>query len=345
MTTISFAGHTIGDGRPCFVVAEAGVNHNGDLALAHRLIDIAADARADAVKFQTFKAARLASAHAEKADYQRRGTSEGSQLEMLQALELSESAHRELKAHAEERGILFLSTPFDEEAADFLEGLGVALFKIPSGELTNLSFLAHVAKKGRPMLVSTGMATMREVAEAVDVIAPVPSVLLHCVSRYPAPSEDVNLRAMHTMATAFGLPVGYSDHTLGIEVAIAAVARGAVVIEKHFTSDRALAGPDHAASLEPHELSELIRSIRSVEQALGDGRKRPTAGEAAIARVARKSLVYARALSKGHRLMPGDVVLRRPGTGLPPGAKESVVGRMLARDVDEGDLVALEGLA
>lgn len=349
VTSLSVAGRRVGAGQPCFVIAEAGVNHNGSLDLARRLVDVAAQSGADAIKFQTFRAERLVSPAAPKADYQLQTTdAEESQFAMLHRLELSAEAHHELMAYARAQNILFISTPFDEESADLLEDLGVGAFKIPSGEITNLPFLEHVARKGRPMIVSTGMATLGEVETAVDAIERAGNdaiVLLHCVSNYPAAPEDVNLRAMHTMQVAFGLPVGYSDHTTGAEVALAAVALGACALEKHFTLDRSLPGPDHRASLEPDELRALLHGVRRVEAALGSGRKQPAASEQNTAAVARKSLVAARALSAGERLGAADIAIRRPGSGLPPAMLPYITGRTLRVALAAGELISLEALA
>jgi N-acetylneuraminate synthase len=343
MPSFSINGRLVGDGAPCYIIAEAGVNHNGDLGLARRLIDAAHGAGADAVKFQTFKAERLVTASAPKAEYQREHTArDESQLDMLRKLELSEPAHRELLAYSSARGIQFLSTPFEETSADFLQALGVPAFKLPSGELTNLPLLGHVARMGRPMLVSTGMADLHEVEAAVACIRQhgnPPLILLHCVSNYPASASDANLRAMATMAAACGVPVGYSDHTEGNEVALAAVALGACVIEKHLTLDRTLPGPDHQASLEPAEFAAAVRAIRRVEGALGHGRKEPAPSEAGIAAVARKSIVTTRALPAGTRLTAADVALRRPGTGLPPAALPDIVGRVVRVPLAAGAVV------
>jgi N-acetylneuraminate synthase len=266
MQNIQVGNKLIGPGQPVFVIAEAGVNHNGDLKLARALIDVAVEAGADAVKFQTFRAERLATPDAPKAEYQVQTTGNAeSQFEMLRRLELSADAHRELQAYCHERGIIFLSTPFDEEAVDLLDESGVAAFKISSGDLTNSPLLEHVASKGKPVILSTGMSELSELIEAVSVLNTAGCenpVLLHCVSNYPADPAEVNLRAMQTMRSAFDVPVGFSDHTQGIDVALAAVALGACVIEKHFTLDRTMPGPDHRASLEPTELRELVRSIR-----------------------------------------------------------------------------------
>ena len=281
------------------IIAEAGVNHNGDLALARQLIDVAAEAGADLVKFQTFSADRLVTAHAKKADYQTQTTDAGeSQHAMIRRLELTRDMHEALIAHCKSRGIQFFSTGFDPESIDLLAELGLDRFKIPSGEITNLPYLRHVGRYGKPVILSTGMATLGEIEAALEVLeqAGTPRdriTVLHCNTEYPTPMADVNLRAMLTIRDAFGVAVGYSDHTSGIEVAIAAVALGATVIEKHFTLDRNLPGPDHKASLEPDELKAMVAAIRNIEQALGDGIKRPSASEAKNKPIARKSLVAA----------------------------------------------------
>lgn len=344
--SFEIAGRRIGAGAPCYVIAEAGVNHNGSLELACDLIKTAARAGADAVKFQTFRASKLVTSDAPKADYQAyHDTVHESQLAMLQRLELSDEAHYELWASCCEQRIQFLSTPFEGDSADFLERLGVPAFKIPSGELTNLPFLQLLAQKGRPLVLSTGMATLAEVAEAVNTIRAAgnpPLAILHCVSQYPADPAHANLRAMSTLLDEFDVPVGYSDHSLENEIAFAAVALGACIIEKHFTLDRALPGPDHGMSLEPNELSALIRGIRNVESAMGDGRKVPTASEARIAAVARKSLVTARPIRSGEEIVNDMLVVRRPGTGLPPSALESLLGRRARRDIPAATLVSPE---
>jgi N-acetylneuraminate synthase len=346
---IRVAGRAIGGGSPCFVIAEAGVNHNGDVEIAERLVAVAAAAGADAVKFQTFAAERLATTQAPKAEYQREAGDAGeSQYEMLRRLELSPDAHRRLMERCRQQGVLFLSTPFDEQCADLLEELGVAAFKLPSGEVTNLPFLSHVAQKGRPLIISTGMSSLADVERAVQCVEESGNpdfVLLHCVSSYPAAAVDANLRAMRTLAEAFGKPVGFSDHTEGLEVALAAVALGACVIEKHLTLDRTLAGPDHRASAEPTEFAALVQGIRRVEQALGDGRKRPRPSEAAVAVAARRSLVAARDLSAGTLLTEDLILSLRPGTGLPPSRRPELVGRRLRVAVAAGTLLTLEMLA
>jgi len=349
VAAIDIAGRKVGPDQPCFIVAEAGVNHNGRLEMARQLVDVAAQAGADAVKFQTFKAEKVISPQAPKAAYQLQTTDTSeSQLDMVKRLELSFDAFRELYAYCQDKDILFMSTPFDEESADFLADLGVAVFKIPSGEITNLPFLAHVARKGRPMIVSTGMSYLGEVEAAVRIIEEAGNhdfVLLHCVSNYPADPADVNLRAMHTLAMAFGVPIGYSDHTPGVEVALAAVALGACVIEKHFTLDRSLPGPDHQASLEPAELTALVRGIRTVAAALGHRRKEPAASEANTAAVARRSLVAARGIPVGTKLTEKLIAIKRPGTGLPPALRPYLVGRTVRVTVPAGTLLTLEMLA
>lgn len=346
MKPIEIGTTIIGAGFPCFIIAEAGANHDGDLGKALRLVDAAADARVDAVKFQTFKGHKLASTAAPKADYQRATPSDQeSQVEMLRRLELSAQDHRELAAHCHERGLRFASTPFDEESADLLSELNVPFFKISSGDITNLPLISHVASKHKPIILSTGMASLGEVEAAVREVELTGNhslVLLHCVSSYPADPADCNLRAMHTMEVAFGFPVGFSDHTLGSDVGVAAVAMGACVIEKHFTLDRCAPGPDHAASLEPNELSSFVQSIRRVEGALGNGRKEAAPAEADTAAVARKSLIAAVNVPAGTELTAPMIAIKRPGTGLPPAFRPFLMGRRALRDIPEGTLLSLE---
>lgn len=330
---VAIAGRPVGPDAPCLVIAEAGVNHDGDMDRAEALVDAAADAGADAVKFQTFRAEALATVDAPKAAYQRRGDDgDESQYAMLRRLELDERDHRRLAARAADRGLIFLSSPFDRASADLLERLDVAAFKVPSGELTNLRLLAYIAAKGRPMIISTGMATMGEVADAMKSIGGAdgpPVVLLHCVSAYPAKPADCNLSTMASLAQRFDVPIGWSDHTLGAEVCLAAVALGAVVVEKHLTLDRKAPGPDHAASMEPDDFAALVRGIRAVESATGDGVKKPAAAEREIAGVARRSLVTVRAIAGGEALASDAVVARRPGTGIPPAQLDRYLGRRL----------------
>ena len=340
---------SFGAGGRIFIVAEAGVNHNGDPTLARRLVDAAAESGADAVKFQTFRVDALLTRGAPKAGYQVETTGAGeSQREMLARLELATAVLAELKDRAATRGLTFFSAPFDEESADVLDRLGVALFKVPSGEITNLPLLRHLASKGRPIILSTGMSSLDEVEQAVAAIRAAgnpPLAVLHCLSAYPAPAAEVNLRAMDALAARCGCPVGFSDHTLGIEIAVAAAARGAAIIEKHLTLDKTLPGPDHRASLDPVEFAAMVRAIRAVESALGDGTKRPMPSELDTRRVARKSLVAARALRAGARLGVGDVLIKRPGTGISPADLDKAIGRPLARDIAADEVIGWEALA
>jgi len=329
------------------IIAEAGVNHNGNLDMARRLIDAAADAGADLVKFQTFNADRLVTAQAAKADYQKSATTAGeSQHAMLRKLELTRDMHEALIAHCQSRGIGFFSTGFDEESVELLVELGLDRFKIPSGEITNLPYLRHVGRYGKPVILSTGMATIDEIKSALAVLeqAGTPReriTILHCNTEYPTPMSDVNLRAMLTIRDSFGVAVGYSDHTAGIEVAIAAAAMGATVIEKHFTLDRTLPGPDHKASLEPGELKAMIAAIRNIEQALGDGIKRPSTSERKNINIARKSLVAACPIRAGERFSETNLTAKRPGTGLSPMRWDDVVGRIAPRDFAADELIDL----
>lgn len=329
------------------IIAEAGVNHNGDLALAERLVDVASSAGADFVKFQTFSADRLVTRAALKAVYQQETTgSAESQYEMLRRLELGLQAHYHLANYCTSKDIGFLSTAFDEDNLDFLVSLGIPLIKVPSGELTNLSYLRHVARLQKPVVLSTGMATLAEVGDALAALedaglARSQVTVLHCTTEYPAAMEDVNLRAMQTIRDAFGVKIGYSDHTLGVEVAIAAVAMGATVIEKHFTLDKTMSGPDHRASLEPDELARMVCSIRNVELAMGDGVKRPSASEQANKAVVRKSLVAARPITKGEVFTSENLVVKRPGIGLSPMRIDEVLGRAAPRDFDSDEMVEL----
>jgi len=333
----------VGPNKPVFIIAEAGVNHNGDVELAKRLVDVAAEAGADAVKFQTFKADQVVSASAPKAEYQLQTTqATESQLDMLRRLELSREAHRELQACCQKRGVLFMSTPFDEESADLLDELGATVFKISSGEITNWLLVEYIARKGKPVILSTGMSYFSEVDEAVRVVRNAGCdklILLHCVSNYPADPADANLRAMQTMATVFQVPVGYSDHTPGIEVALAAVALGACVIEKHFTLDKDLPGPDHRASLEPHELQAMVAGIRTVESALGDGVKQPALSEADNRSIVRRSLAAAADIPKGAIIESDMLQALRPASGISPALIEHVAGRRVRRSLASGQLI------
>lgn len=348
VNAFSINGRAVGPGSPCYIIAEAGVNHNGDFQIAKRLVEIAATAGADAVKFQTFSADRLATRAAPKAEYQKSsGAVNESQYEMLKRLELSDAAHRELRALCDQHGIAFMSSPFDEESATFLQSLNVGALKIPSGELTNLPYLRHCANLGVPVVVSTGMANLLEVAEAVEALratSAVPLALLHCVSNYPAPPESSNLRAMDTLRSAFQVPTGFSDHTEGKDVALAAIALGANIIEKHFTLDRSLPGPDHSASLAPAELRDYIASIRRIELALGDGRKLPALSEDSTAKVARKSIVAKTSLPAQTKLSAEMLTMRRPGHGLPSKYLPVVLGRTLRVPVSEGTVLSWDDL-
>lgn len=329
------------------IIAEAGVNHNGDLKLAHQLIDVAAKAGADMVKFQTFKAEDLVTTTASKADYQKKMTdAEESQYEMLRRLELTPEMHEELIDHCDSIGIQFFSTAFDLESIGFLVEIGLDQFKIPSGEITNLPYLRRVGSYGKPVIVSTGMACLSEIEAAIEVLeqAGTPReriTVLHCTTEYPTPMEDVNLRAMATIRDAFGVTVGYSDHTSGIEVAIAAVALGATVIEKHFTLSRDLPGPDHKASLEPDELTAMVSAIRNIERALGVARKRASSSEAKNKLMARKSLVAACAIQKGEVFSESNLTVKRPGTGISPMRWDEVLGRKAPRNFLPDDLIEL----
>lgn len=344
MVTISIGNRKIGEGQPCFIIAEAGVNHNGDLDRAKKMIDAAAWAKVDAVKFQAFTAEGLVTRTAPKAKYQadNTGNATESQFEMLKRLELTAGQHGLLKRYCEEKGLLYLASPFDEASSDLLEELEVALYKIPSGEITHPAFLQHVARKKKPMIVSTGMSTLEEVHQAVRDITETGNrnlILLHCVSSYPADPKEVNLRAMQTMQKSFDFPVGFSDHTLGWEIPLAAVALGACLIEKHFTLDRGLPGPDHAASIEPKELREMVDAIRKVEAAFGSPEKRPADCEANTAEVARKSLVAARNIGCGSVMESAWIAVKRPGTGLAPKFLSEIVGLKTKRDIPEGTVL------
>lgn len=355
--------------RPTYIIAEAGVNHNGSLKMARQLIDVAVDAGADAVKFQTFKAQNLVSKSAPKAEYQVSTTGkEESQFNMLHKLELDEAAHRHLITHCQGRGIQFLSTPFDFESVDLLsETFGLPCLKIPSGEITNGPLLLHVAQTHKQVILSTGMSTLDEVEQALSILAygfvgdgEKPSMatfqkaflssegqaalrakvrLLHCTTEYPAPIENVNLLAMDTLAKTFELPVGFSDHTTGIAIALAAVARGAVIIEKHFTLDRNLHGPDHQASLEPNELKTMVRSIREVEAALGNGLKQPATCELKNLSVARQSLVAKKEIKAGEVFTSDNLGTKRPGDGVPPIEYWAFLGRKAKCDYHQDEKV------
>ena len=327
-----------------YIIAEAGVNHNGSLAVAKELAEAAKEAGADCVKFQTFKAEKLVSRSARKAAYQEGTTGEGTQADMLKQLELSYDAFRELKAHCDQIGIQFLSTPFDPDSIAFLDTMDMPFWKVPSGEVTNAPYLAAIGKTGKPVVLSTGMCTLEEVGAAIRVLRENGSGeirLLQCNTEYPTPFEDVNLRAMATMREAFGLETGYSDHTRGIEAPIAAAALGAGIIEKHFTLDRNMEGPDHKASLEPGELAAMVQAIRHIELALGTGVKTPSPSERKNIAAARKSLVAARAIRQGETLTAENLAVKRPGTGVSPMRWDEVIGTKAVRDFEEDELIEL----
>lgn len=323
-----------------YIIAEAGVNHNGSTDLALRLVDAAADAGADAVKFQTFTADALVLKSAQKAEYQKASSGgDETQYEMLKRLELSDAAHRAIMDRCAERGIQFLSTAFDPDGVRYLDSLGVPLVKVPSGEITDLPYLRAVSACRKPVILSTGMSTVDEIAGAVAVLNGLPVTLLHCTTEYPCPFDSVNLRAMLSIRERFGLPVGYSDHTHGIEVAVAAVAMGASVVEKHFTLDRLMSGPDHKASIEPAELARMVTAIRNVEKSLGDGVKRPADVELKNAAVARKSIVARCPIRKGELFSEENLAAMRPGTGISPMRWDEFVGKAAEIDYQTGDLI------
>ena len=330
------------------IIAEAGVNHNGSIEIAKKLVDAAVEAGVDIIKFQTFKTEKLVSKTAKQAEYQKKNIGNGndSQYEMLKKLELSEKNHEELIAYCKEKGIRFWSTAFDFESMDYLHSLGLGLWKIPSGEITNYPFIRKIASYGEDVIMSTGMCEINDIQNAMDVllrygVRKEQITLLHCNTQYPTPYQDVNLKAMASIMHEFDIQVGYSDHTQGIEVPIAAVALGATVIEKHFTIDRNLPGPDHKASLEPHELKAMVSGIRHIEQALGDGIKRISDSEKANISVARKSIVAACPIHKGEELTEENLTVKRPGTGLSPMLWEEVVGTIAIKDYEEEDIIQI----
>lgn len=340
MRTVELSGRAIGEGHPCFIIAEAGVNHNGNPQMARRLIDAAADAGADAVKFQLYDAREQVSSAATTAGYQQERTGAADQLTMAASYELPWDAHRELVEHARAAGIRYMSSVFDRRAADFLRTIGGDCFKVGSGELTNYPLLRHLAGAGLPVILSTGMSTLADVAGAVDEVrahGDPPLVLLQCISAYPTPPEAANLRVMQTFRAAFAVPVGFSDHTPGTHAAVAAVALGASVLEKHFTLDRGLPGPDHAMSLEPGELREYVRAIRATEAALGNGVKQPHPLELDVRRAARRGLVSTRALAAGQALTGENTAFKRPAVGIDPRQWQVVRGRTLREPVG-GDM-------
>jgi N,N'-diacetyllegionaminate synthase len=334
-------------GDKTFIIAEAGVNHNGSVEIAKRMIEVAKECGADAIKFQTFKAEEVVSKYAPKAEYQKQTTGEiESHLQMLKKLELSFDDFIVLKEYCDKLGIMFLSTPFDFESIDFLNSLGVEIFKIPSGEITNLPYLEKIGKLRKKVILSTGMADLGEIEDALDILTSCGTkkediTILHCNTEYPTPYEDVNLLAMLTIKEAFKVKVGYSDHTLGIEVPIAAVALGASVIEKHFTLDRNMQGPDHKSSLEPNELKAMVKAIRNVEKALGDGIKKPSPSEIKNKIIVRRSIVAKRNIKRGEIFNEENITVKRPATGISPMRWYEILGKTATRDYKEDEIIEI----
>ncbi len=332
--------------KKVFIIAEAGVNHNGSVKLAKKLIDVASEANVNAVKFQTFKAERLVSKNAQKARYQKENMqdSDDSQFNMLKKLELDADTHHELIAYCKTKNIMFLSTPFDHDSINMLNELGLEIFKIPSGEITNLPYLRHIGSLNKEVILSTGMADIGEIEDALDILIEAGTkkeniTILHANTMYPTPMEDVNLKAMVTIGNTFDIAYGYSDHTLGIEVDIAAVAIGAVCIEKHFTLDKTMDGPDHKASLEPDELTVMVKAIRNIELALGSSIKKPSPSEKPNMAIARKSIVAKRAIKKGELFTEDNLAIKRPGNGISPMRWDEVVGIISTKDYEEDELI------
>ncbi|MGM9967100.1 MAG: N-acetylneuraminate synthase [Rummeliibacillus sp.] len=328
-----------------FIIAEAGVNHNGDLEIAKRLIDVAVSAGVDAVKFQTFKAEKLVSKEAEKAEYQIAVTGNTeTQYQMLKKLELSNSMHKDLITYCKEKDILFLSTPFDLESIDYLVNIGIPIMKIPSGEITNYPYLKRIGQTGKPVILSTGMSTLEEVKKAIKVLEEYGSddiTVLHCNTEYPTPLKDVNLKAIDTLRKELNVKTGYSDHTLGIEIPIAAVAMGAIVIEKHFTLDRTMQGPDHKASLEPAELKAMVQAIRNIEMAFGTGIKEPSESEIKNITIVRKSIVACKTIVKNELFTEKNLITKRPGNGISPMMWNAVIGKRAKRDFKVNEQIEL----
>ena len=328
-----------------FVIAEAGVNHNGSIKLAKELITAAAESGADAVKFQTFKTENLVSKTAQKAEYQKKTTDAlESQFDMIKKLELNMETHKELIDYCQEKDIMFLSTPFDHGSIDMLNNLELQIFKIPSGEITNLPYLRHIGSLARKVILSTGMSTLQEVDDALTILTGVGMkseniTVLHANTMYPTPFEDVNLKAMMTIQQECGIAVGYSDHTLGIEVDIAAVAMGASIIEKHFTLDKNMDGPDHKSSLEPEELKAMVSAIRNIEKAMGDSEKKPSPSESVNINIARKSIVASQNIEKGETLTEENITTKRPGSGISPIKWDSVIGSTATKSYNRDDLI------
>ena len=326
-----------------FIIAEAGVNHNGSVDVAKKLIDVAADSGANAVKFQTFKAENLVTKNAQKADYQKQATDE-SQFDMIKKLELDVETHKELITYCQEKDIMFLSTPFDHESIDLLSDLGLQIFKIPSGEITNLPYLRHIGSLDKQVILSTGMSNLEEVGGALNILINAGTAkdnitVLHANTMYPTPMEDVNLNAMLTIQKEFGVDIGYSDHTLGIEIDIAAVAMGASCIEKHFTLDKTMEGPDHNASLEPDELKAMVGAIRNIQKALGSSEKKPSPSETVNIDVARKSIVASQSIKKGDKLSSKNITTKRPGTGTSPMKWDEIIATCAKKDYRMDDVI------
>lgn len=330
-----------------YIIAEACSNHNGDLEIAKKMVDVAVGAKADAIKFQAFKSEQLVSRYAPKAEYQKKNTgTKDSQFKMLKDLELSEDAHIELIKYCKKKKITYLCTPFDIDSVSFLSTLGLKVFKIPSGEITNLPYLRKIGSLGKKIIMSTGMATLREIGVALNILiksgTPKKNItVLHCNTEYPSPFEDVNLLAMLTIKNAFKLEVGYSDHTLGIEIPIAAASLGAKIIEKHFTMDRNMVGPDHRASLEPDELKEMVRCIRNIEKGLGNGIKRPSPSEFKNTPIARKSIIASADIKKGERFSRKNITTKRPGSGISPMNWDKVIANKAKRDFKKDELIKI----
>ena len=328
-----------------FIIAEAGVNHNGSIDIAKKLIDVAVSAGADAVKFQTFKTESVVSRTAPKAQYQKEvAMTDESQFEMLKKLELDINSHKSLLKYSHKKGIIFLSTPFDHESIDLLESLGLDIYKIPSGEITNLTYLRHIGSLSKKVILSTGMSSINEIEDALKILITAGTLkenitILHANTMYPTPMDDVNLKAMQTIQKYFDVPVGYSDHTLGIEVDIAAVAMGAEVIEKHFTLDKSMNGPDHQASLSPDELKAMVVAIRNIEKALGNGKKIVSPSEKVNKNIARKSITARCDISKGDKLTEDNITIKRPGTGISPMKWDEIIGSLAQRDYKSDELI------
>jgi N,N'-diacetyllegionaminate synthase len=348
-SSFQIAEFIVGNKAPCFIIAEAGVNHNGSLELAKDLVKVASEAGAHAIKFQTFSAEELVTEKAEKATYQKSAVDDQeSQFEMLKKLELSYDDHVELVSYCKEKNILFMSTPFDNKSCDLLDNLGVPCFKIGSGDLTNIPLIRYIAKKNKPIILSTGMASLTEIEKALKAIYEIspsfPVALLHCVSCYPTYPEEVNLLAIKTLSAAFSVPVGFSDHTQGIEIPFASIALGAKIIEKHFTLDKNLPGPDHKSSLDPTELKNLINGIKNIEKSFGHGRKEPCKREMETAKIARRSIVANKDIIKDEIITDLNIAIKRPGTGISSDFLPYVIGKKIKKDLKKGDLIIFDDI-